>query len=77
MWPIKANYLKWLARQVDTMDTRCVQMGEIYGAHLADYEMAKLLENTEAMEYHKEMSDMYFKRMQWYARKYVDNLLIL
>ena len=69
MWPIKVNYLKWLARQLDTI--------EMYGAHIADYELAKLLENREAMEYHKQMSDMYFKRMQWYTKKYVDTLLII
>ena len=77
MWPIKVHYLRWLSSQLENINTRCIQMGESYGAHTADYEIAKELCNTELAEYHKKKSEMYFRRMKWYKDKYISNLLTI
>ena len=77
MLPIKVHYLRWLSMQLDNIDARCIQMGESYGAHTADYEITKELGNTQLAEYHKKMSEMYFKRMEWYKNKYIRNLLTI
>lgn len=77
MLSIKVHYLKWLSQQLDNIRVRCIQMGESYGANKADYEIAKSLHNMELAEYYKKMSEMYFRRMEWYKNKYIRNLLTI